>query len=44
MPEDLIDALEAVGVDAYHTPTDALPEHAQWALAGHYHNLAQEFN
>lgn len=44
-PEDDVDAvLEAAGVDPHYTATDRLPEHAQWALAGHMHNLTQDFN
>jgi hypothetical protein len=34
------DVLENQGVDPDRTPVDRLPEHAQWALAYHYHALA----
>lgn len=30
------EALLSAGVDPQRTPVDALPEHAQWALATHY--------
>ncbi len=44
MPEDIADVLEQSGVDPHHTATDRLPEHAQWALAGHFHDIIEEFN
>ena len=42
--DDMDEALESAGIDPRFTPTDRLPEHAQWALVDHFHTLHEEFN
>jgi len=36
------EVLEDCGVDPHGTPVDALPSHAQWALAGFFHALEND--